>query len=1064
MFFLHLFQLQGKFKTWLENRLITYTSWFDPALDWITAMNITMHSFSSRNKTNENTYPVLSTQAKQPDPSLLKNCTAAIINTHRLFFYTAWFAVSCDQKFLATYICYKTTRSYVKKTVSHHSETDCDKNWFSFNKNPTCYLLLKAPQNLSFHNANKYCSSINSSVVAVETIDYSPNLGNSQIIILRDYLLDVKYTHNILPPAHLMYNLDILMKIIFGMAVKADERQSDILNLLVHSRKWVHVAFPANLNKSCGVVEFSNIMKILMDNMDSHIHKGWGAKYTDCNDTIQTGVFICEKTSESYIRMCDIGYYECDDGTCILFIYLCDTFRDCLDGEDEIKCHPFMTQHHNLTTIEDNLYLPCPFFYHCKSRNTSWVMAVKIHTICDGVGSKMIILNEDVLCLHKNITYINHLGLISHRGRFYEKFLRRTGTHHIDVNVGKLLEQNFTLRIEKYYDEIIQNELDNSTALIDHYKFSCEQKGQFRSFYDMCLLRVHGKQCAYFYRDSVCGDISCPGMFKCERYYCIYMSSVCDGQVDCRFAEDEQYCSNTSCPGLLKCRGEVRCVGQNQICDGNVDCVLSFDDEISCNACPNNCKCYGYLLECTVLNSLQLIETFDKLYNKGIILNGLQQTIDLELLYTSSIVYIDINCGAEHIAFTPGSHSDHQSILFCDFSNNKLYKIDFLLSGILSKLVLLDLGNNDITLLSNKDIRLPYLMVLDVSNNPILEIMLDTSKYMESIKLIDLEYIKFHMNIVITKAKNKLLEIRVTDDNICCMLSELTLCTYKGVKKRCHGLMDSSRTAIMFICFALFTAAVFVIVTIRMSVKIYLGEDTRTFYNIVKMNHIVSELISTCSLVSLSAVGMTKIHLLGWRQSIVCHLINAMMSLSLGTTIIFKTFSLTIVAFRIIYPLRQQLHWLKKTALLSSSMWFSVMVMYGVSSTVAYFQNKNVFFDNLCSIGECHLKETGRLMIIFASSCNVVVIFFFICMVSNITVMLLSRNKSNPFQNNVSVPKVICTFSRQLIAQILWTVALIFISVSKAISSYHDDDYCYAVFIYALPISLTSGCILNMLM
>ena len=63
-----------------------------------------------------------------------------------------------------------------------------------------------------------------------------------------------------------------------------------------------------------------------------------------------------------------------------------------------------------------------------------------------------------------------------------------------------------------------------------------------------------------------CKDFSCPGLFKCVEYFCLAMSQVCDGHIDCRYDDDEMFCDNLTCPGLLKCRGENRCISYEELC------------------------------------------------------------------------------------------------------------------------------------------------------------------------------------------------------------------------------------------------------------------------------------------------------------------------------------------------------------------------------------------------------------------------------------------------------------------------------------------------------------------
>ena len=136
----------------------------------------------------------------------------------------------------------------------------------------------------------------------------------------------------------------------------------------------------------------------------------------------------------------------------------------------------------------------------------------------------------------------------------------------------------------------------------------------------LCKIGVHERYCKSTEVEAICRSVTCPGMFKCHRYYCIHMSSVCDGQSDCKQGEDEQRCAELTCPGSLKCRAENRCVSKHQICDGNKDCQYSTDDEVDCYDCPKQCRCRGYIVSCNIHDHINRT-TFHRLtYMKGKIL------------------------------------------------------------------------------------------------------------------------------------------------------------------------------------------------------------------------------------------------------------------------------------------------------------------------------------------------------------------------------------------------------------------------------------------------------------
>ena len=154
----------------------------------------------------------------------------------------------------------------------------------------------------------------------------------------------------------------------------------------------------------------------------------------------------------------------------------------------------------------------------------------------------------------------------------------------------------------------------------------------------------------------------CPGMFKCKDYYCIHMSAVCDGQLDCLYGNDEKLCNSLVCPGFLKCHGEMPCVGVEELCDGNIDSRYSFDDELFCNSCPDNCECRVYMIVCLSSNSVSAI-----LYAKGIKMTRSHMTIEIHTSYLQYILYFEVSsCSISNVSVTSASDRISAFMLFAN--------------------------------------------------------------------------------------------------------------------------------------------------------------------------------------------------------------------------------------------------------------------------------------------------------------------------------------------------------------------------------------------------------------
>ena len=612
---------------------------------------------------------------KQPDSSLEKNCTAVAVDwqdkdwkAHKQ--HTSWITVPCDQRFYATYIC-QTHRKISYKSnetsITSRSSYVCDKGWFLFDGIPKCYTLLRAPPILSFHVANAYCSSTNSSVLEIDTTRYTESLNRRGKALLGLYRSELYYGKGIILPKHLIYKgIGALLNVWVGRALKK-KQQEEVLNMFknIMMARGADIFIPVRLQESCGFVAYSAPLERVMINDGLHLMKGWSAKLTECDEILKSDVFVCEKPSHLTEKRCMGKHHECVDGTCILAIYLCDTVRDCFDGTDEEGCHSQITHSDNFILLNFKLYLPCAISAACDSASNISLPPLYIHAICDGIPSKAI-FHEVKVCLKRNMRTINTANFIRSHFYIYKKY---TNTQFKVINLQVF--QNFILKNDKNYDTLNTNETVPLSS-IKYYQETCEAVGHVITMPDMCKIGLD-IYCGPRNIGKVCRDIYCPGMFKCAEYYCIFLSSVCDVQIDCPYGEDELPCANPACPGALRCRGEIRCVSPQQICDGVVNCIYSFDDEVYCEKCPVDCTCDGYLLKCTVQNSLENLRNIAKLFSKGVVLKGNQEKISLDVLFTLSIVYLDIShCGTMHITYSSILHSGYQHILFSDLSNNKL--------------------------------------------------------------------------------------------------------------------------------------------------------------------------------------------------------------------------------------------------------------------------------------------------------------------------------------------------------------------------------------------------------
>ena len=1035
--------LQGDFTSWVDGTRLTHTFWFEPDIHRKKEINKTIQVLSTNTTITREAGPE-SWRDKQPDQSLHKNCTVAVIDSDPKF-YMKWYVIPCNETFLATYICQSPVHSHTSHPVSSpNPHLDCEENWFGLANHSKCYMMIRSPLTLTFDAAVQSCSLMNSSLLKL--ISYGQARSHNDMIRLHKLSREsVMFSTKKLKSGKESTPLDFVSLDYFDTWKSLDNAHPLLIFIKLCSEHLLNnIRILASVDGRCARAEYPVFTFVGGS-------RRWIADFCS-NYTNPTDVFICEKPRMRHTTiMCNAEYYQCEDGTCILSLYVCDSVNDCLGGEDETQCEPLFMKQAVFSFQNNHLYLPCSLYHNCTDTLGSMVPPVKLHTICDGLVSHVIKLDEDDKCLKRRAKHI-HLNQLITNSRWTNKRDAKYSDDLYELQRMRILKQNEAKNMTRQVNHF----LDQNVKDTKEFEISCSKSNYYTTFSDICKIRASGVQCALPGRNVICSYMICPGMFRCRSLYCIHMSLVCDGQWDCIYGEDEASCTNPSCPGFLKCRGESRCISPDQICDGIVDCSLSFDDEITCDYCPTFCKCDGYLLYCTVENETDVITITGGSYSKGVILKGKQTILSIDIFSTLSLIFIDVsNCRIKQIHFT---HTFQQHILFGNFSVNSIKDCTFFRADLLSKLVVLDISSNLISMLSSDHLQLKYLLVIYVKHNPIIHIQI--SKGMDSLEFINLQHVEFQWRMTFRTNYLKLKTV-VTDSMLCCLWPKVIDCIYDGDTTKCYGIMKNMASLIAFTALTILAAATVLSVSIKTLQMLIMNYKVRKYHNICILNHVVASTFTTACLVCLSIVGMLNTHLISWRKSTGCHLINGFFSISLGAIFAFKAFSVVIIAMKIIFPFAHQCQWLKKTFLLCIIIWSIFFILYSVSIVVASVLHDNIFFDKFCSVGECHIPKHRRLMYAFTCSADCVFLLTIFIILLKTTLILREKNQTAIISRKIIVSKVIFRLTKKIVPQTIFTFSLCMISLVQLMDTFWKEQYCYALFGYILPIIIVIDCILS---
>ena len=1020
---------------WLDGTPVLDSAWYDPSKNpRYTTLNI--YTVSKGVKLLQQFFTNSSIEP-QPERNMAKNCTAILVGNNIRFL--TWLVIPCDKNFESTYIC-RSIQSQVHVDYSvklRPRNFTCEDGWLQYGE-MTCFIVIHIHIPLRWTDANSTCSYFNSSILSLNPIDW-PTFPDYSSQLKRFFRLVYSTKEGREPPGPAM-NYNNIMTILFGQALLSNIRRN-ILPFSVYASllsELKSVSYFARVKNKCAIVVFSDFAYHFQEKASHIYQQGWGVKYRACSEYIHTNVLICTKKRKRYFQSCSPLEFECVDGTCVLRLYICDGVQDCFDNSDEsLQSCSFNSE--TVHKIRLPLITLIDLYNISSSNSQSRYKSIPLHSICDGIYTNDFV-NEKNICTEREQKYIN-------LSAFNEDKIMNLSYSRVDI--VKLL-YIFREEVEYYRKRIGDHELESQTFLWNQNATSvnpCESNTR-------CI--ISEVNCSIGFQQLplnslhmyLCLHVECPGMFKCNKYYCLHLSAVCDGQADCMHGDDEKNCSSLTCPGLLKCRGQNTCVSPPERCDDKVNCLHSYDDELFCRECPPGCTCQGYSLVCFNKNTVILQHLGYLLYIKGITLPGIKDELTLLGLRLPSLICLDVSQSSISVVVSSDQFYPYMpNILFANFSSNYLTNIVFLAKPIFQNVTIVDLQMNKLFVVRN--VKLKFLRCLILSRNNIFEISINLDSYMPDLQTIEIQNIGLQFflqkSFQIETLHNNRAVVYVTDSTMCCMMPHNIRCLSSDGNTQCFGLLSVSIGRWLYYVIGIVMLSSSTIIFIK---HINMINQVTKKYTILIINQNASDWFCSVYLAALLLVDIADVNTIAWRKSIPCIILNFFIFVSLEVSIILKASCVLTMTLKILFPFKHQCHWLRHTQLLSCLIWtfvsclFTIIILFNIAKT------KRFFSDTFCSPVGCSNYNKVEIMQIF------VLLLDSICLLVIFAAEYLSlvtlRHKRPIEGKRISAYRVVLKMGRFAYAEVFFRSYLSAIIISRSFSKEH----CSVLIFFVMPINI----------
>ena len=325
---------------------------------------------------------------------------------------------------------------------------------------------------------------------------------------------------------------------------------------------------------------------------------------------------------------------------------------------------------------------------------------------------------------------------------------------------------------------------------------------------------------------------------------------------------------------------------------------------------------------------------------KGLVIKTRQSQLRINNLDLTALIYISVSHTAIediHINISLSS----QSIMIADLYNNNIQSTTFLNIALFDTLIYLNLRKNILTHFKDKQVKLSYLTLLDLSRNPLIVVDLNLDQMMKRLQIIKIEFVQFYHNMKFefTASSQNTIHTHVTDAIVCCLLTQNIKCKYDNADFNCQRLLNGTYKLRFYCLVAAATISSFFTLAVHIATYNRASKILASNYIMTITNKLIADVICSIYLFCLVVADLMHVNTIQFRAGSFCILLNGVSFIAFEVCLVFKTYHVISVVLKTIFPFKHQCRWLRLTVIKSSFPWIILMTLHTVTTSFRLLNN-----------------------------------------------------------------------------------------------------------------------------